>query len=71
MIIFINELYLINFVKIIELNRSSWFFLDNFYKYLAKTTSIDKMYFELIFSTILIIVLFMLIIVKELGKMTS
>ena len=31
MIIFINELYLINFVKIIELNRSSWFFLDNFY----------------------------------------
>lgn len=42
------------------------FFLDNFYKYLAKTTSIDKMYFELIFSTILIIVLFMLI--RKFGK---
>lgn len=41
-------------------------FLDNFYKYLAKTTSIDKMYFELIFSTILIIVLFMLI--RKFGK---
>ena len=41
-------------------------FLDDFYKYLAKATSIDKMYFELIFSTTIIIVLFM--IVRKIGK---
>ena len=41
-------------------------FLDDFYKYLAKTTSIDKMYFELIFSSTIIIFLFM--IIRKIGK---
>ena len=41
-------------------------FLEKFYDYLAKTTSIDKMYFELIFSTIIVLVLFSLI--RRVGK---
>lgn len=40
--------------------------LEEFYKYLSNVTSIDKVYFELIFSTTLLILLF--IGIKKLGK---
>lgn len=41
--------------------------LEEFYKYLSNVTSIDKVYFELIFSTTLLILLF--IGIKKLGKL--
>lgn len=41
--------------------------LEEFYKYLSNVTSIDKVYFELIFSTTLLILFF--IGIKKLGKM--
>ena len=41
--------------------------LEEFYKYLSNVTSIDKVYFELIFSTTLLLLFF--IGIKKLGKM--
>lgn len=40
--------------------------LDNFYTYLSKITSIDKTYFELIFSTTLVVLIF--IGLRKIGK---